>query len=512
MFVKIVRLQGLMGERELDRCRQRRAELTSGRREVSLLESAVSLRLLSTSQAAELERIVLRDGLPERMGDFEVQSRIGKGGMGRVYLARQVSLDRTVALKVLSEELCEDRNLVARLRREAKATARINHPNVVQAVAAGDCDGLYYFVMEYVKGQTLEDRLRKHGGRLEPMAALGIVLQVAKGLAEAHDHEILHRDIKPANILISESGQVKVADLGLAKPLGDDGLSMRTESGVVMGTPCYMSPEQAAGSGEVDRRSDIYSLGATLYHVLTGHPPYEAASGHQILANIRKGGLASMGKVCPGLPRAVAWKYLSPLLQTGPTRARVGGFLIDRTEVTNADYKRFLAAGDTERYRHADDPPGNDRRPRSWDSGAQQDDCPVVGVDWFDAYAYAKWAGKRLATSEEWEKAARGTDARLYPWGSTFDRSKCTSALDDSDRPQPVDSKPQGRSPYGAFNMTGNVAEWVADPGKRDPARYRVNMGGEWTSDCRVYGLTYFRFQAPVTERSKSLGFRCARD
>ena len=205
------------------------------------------------------------------------------------------------------------------------------------------------------------------------------------------------------------------------------------------------------------------------------------------------------------------------MLMTGqPGRVHLKGFHIDLYEVSNEDYGKFLAwiqkTADHSNC-HPDEPEGKDHTPAHWDDAKfNAPRQPVVGVDWLDAYAYAAWAGKRLPTADEWEKAARGTDGRLYPWGSSFDADKCVSGNDDSDRPQPIDVKPEGRSPYGLYNMTGNVCEWVATPAPGKPANYRINMGGEWTSNCRGYGLAYFRFMLPMTERTNSLGFRCVRD
>jgi len=186
-----------------------------------------------------------------------------------------------------------------------------------------------------------------------------------------------------------------------------------------------------------------------------------------------------------------------------------------RCELSNAEYAKFLEhirKTDDHSLCHADEPQGKNHTPKCWDDAKfNAPEQPVVGVDFYDAYAYARWAGMRLPTAQEWEKAARGVDGMLYPWGQAFDASKCTSGLDKSDRPQPVDSKPEGQSPYGALNMTGNVCEWVDTP---DPKRekYRLTVGADWQAECRIYGLTYFRRGARPNLRTEDLGFRCAKD
>ncbi|MFC1805696.1 protein kinase [Planctomycetota bacterium] len=222
------------------------------------------------------------DAGPARtIGGFHLIGRIGQGGMGTVYKARQVSMDRIVALKVLSSRLAEDEPFVQRFLREARSTAQLNHPNIVQGIDAGFADGHYYFAMEYVDGITVR-RLMAKEGKIEEAKALKIILGVAKALEHAHKHGIVHRDIKPENIMISRGGLVKLADLGLARSFSEpDTVTMH---GATLGTPYYMSPEQARGLEDIDTRSDIYALGATLFHMLTGEFPFEGPTPAVILA------------------------------------------------------------------------------------------------------------------------------------------------------------------------------------------------------------------------------------
>jgi len=207
-----------------------------------------------------------------RFGDFEVKKKLGEGGMGQVYLARQISLDRNVALKVLPERLARDESFRVRFEREARQAARLNHPNIIQMYAYGIKDGIPYFAMEFVEGTDLAALLRSRG-RFPVREALRVTKDVAKALAAAEKRKVVHRDIKPSNIMVKEDGTVKVMDFGLAKAIGSQ--SMVTQANMVLGTPHYMSPEQGKGA-QVDVRSDLYSLGVVLFELLTGEVPFKA--------------------------------------------------------------------------------------------------------------------------------------------------------------------------------------------------------------------------------------------
>jgi tRNA A-37 threonylcarbamoyl transferase component Bud32 len=210
-----------------------------------------------------------RDILGERYQLLEV---LGSGGMARVYLARDSVLGRHLALKVLREHYADDEGFVERFRREAIHAASLNHPSVVQIYDQGRAeDGTYFMAMEYVPGGTLKERINK-GGPLDPHEAAGIASQVAEALAEAHQRGIVHRDIKPQNVLLTASGEAKVADFGIARAVS---ASTITEANLVLGTAAYMSPEQVGGE-RVGPQSDLYSLGVVLYEMLTGALPHGA--------------------------------------------------------------------------------------------------------------------------------------------------------------------------------------------------------------------------------------------
>ena len=218
-----------------------------------------------------------------RLAGYEVSELLGAGGMGKVYLARQISIDRPVALKILAARLAENENFTKRFIREAQAAGRLLHQNLVTVFDAGKEGNTYYFSMEYVEGESLS-KLIFERGKLPVGESLAIVRQVAEALNCAFEHGIIHRDIKPDNIMITASGRVKLADLGLAKDIeSDGGESGLTVAGSVMGTPHYLAPEQARNSRDVDQRADVYSLGCTLYHSLTGKVPFSGSSTYEIL-------------------------------------------------------------------------------------------------------------------------------------------------------------------------------------------------------------------------------------
>ncbi len=205
------------------------------------------------------------------LDDYQILRRLGRGGMADVYVALNQSLDRQVALKVLRRQLAGDAAYVERFRREARAAARLNHPNIVQVYEVGCANNLHYIAQELIDGGNLKDAVERHGS-LSPEEATDVLRCVADALRVAHEAGITHRDIKPENILRSSRGEIKVADFGLARVGGGTDL---TQAGLTMGTPRYMSPEQVQGKS-VDARSDLYSLGCTLYFLLSGQPPFGA--------------------------------------------------------------------------------------------------------------------------------------------------------------------------------------------------------------------------------------------
>src|SRR6478735_1778586 len=207
---------------------------------------------------------------------YELRRRIGRGGMAEVYLARDRELDRPVAVKILFAEFATDESFVARFRREAQSAANLNHPNIVGVYDWGKERGTYYIVMEYVDGRSLSEVLRAEGP-LHPHRAAEVAADVAGALGFAHRNGVVHRDVKPGNVIITTTGQVKVADFGIARAIRDGAQENLTQTGSVMGTATYFSPEQAQGKA-VDPRSDLYSLGVVLYEMVCGAPPFQGDS------------------------------------------------------------------------------------------------------------------------------------------------------------------------------------------------------------------------------------------
>lgn len=220
----------------------------------------------------------LNASLAER---YRVERELGHGGMATVWLAHDLKLDRPVALKVLRPELAAVLG-TDRFLREVRITARLNHPHILPLLDSGKADGFLYYTMPYVEGETLRARLSREK-QLALDEALRIAREVADALSYAHSHDVVHRDIKPENILL-ESGHAVVADFGIARAIRAAGGDQLTETGIALGTPTYMSPEQAAGSADLDGRSDLYSLGCVLYEMLAGHPPFTGTSAQEIVA------------------------------------------------------------------------------------------------------------------------------------------------------------------------------------------------------------------------------------
>jgi serine/threonine-protein kinase len=276
--------RGLVAREELQSCRSQ-SDSTIGPE--PLLKRLVKAGFLTPSQArrASQEMSAL---LHQQIPGFELMEKLGQGSMGVVYKGRQLSMNRLVAIKILHPRLSADPQLLQRMVREAHLAAKLSHNNIVQAIDAGSAGGsLHYFVMEYVEGTTIKEELEK-GKIYGETEALHIVLQVAHALQHAHGRGLIHRDVKPANIILTNERVAKLADLGMARETADEA-GARAEKGMTIGTPFYIAPEQILGKEDIDGRVDIYSLGATLYHMVTGQPPFPGTKIDDVLsAHLKK--------------------------------------------------------------------------------------------------------------------------------------------------------------------------------------------------------------------------------
>jgi serine/threonine protein kinase len=311
--------------------------------------------------------------IPDKLGGYQVIKKIGAGGMGAVYLGRQIALDRYVALKVMSSDIAGDPTFLARFTREAYAAAQLVHHNVVQIYDIGNERDIHFFSMEFVPGQTLSDLVKKQG-KVDVEVAIGYILQAARGLKFGHDLSIIHRDIKPDNLLINEQGIVKVADLGLVKFAGEaepeDSATTEpaalprskpgtlpgttgeiTQVGSAMGTPTYMAPEQARDAAHVDSRTDIYSLGCTLYVLLTGKPPFEGKTVMEVLTKHAEQPVVPPDVVVKRVPKALSEIVIKMMAKKQEERYADMGEVIEALE----GYLGVLSSGQfSPKEEHAD--------------------------------------------------------------------------------------------------------------------------------------------------------------
>ena len=604
----------------------------------------------------------------QSLGRYHILEQLGEGGMAIVYKAYDTRLETEVAVKVIRTDKFTPEALARTLKRfesEAKDMARLTHPNIVKVTDYGEFEGQPYLVMPYLPGGNLKQYLRDHG-RLSWHEAVRILIPIAQALGFAHRYGVIHRDIKPANILLTQDGQPMLTDFGVAKVVEEEATHDLTGSGVGVGTPEYMAPEQTGRN--FDQRVDIYALGIVFYELVTGRRPYEGdtplavllkqvneplprprqfvldlpvavekviikalakkpedryrnmdefATAMERLSSVSSGatvkrwlawgiggaalllvvavvwGISSFGKIpAPAFtetPSAVASPVLivtqqptntsqvtktsqptetatatslpTSTLGIGSTWTRpadgmvmvyvlAGKFLmgsadsdpmaqsnekpqqsvyldaywIDKTDVTNAMYAICVNAGGC--YL----PSGSNSSTRpSYYSNSQYADYPVIYVSWASANSYCSWGGARLPTEAEWEKAARGTDGRIYPWANPgincslanlypYGSSDCVGDTSE------VGMYPSGASSYGALDMAGNVRQWVNDwydaayyasspssnPQGPSGGTNRVVRGGSWNgNDFSLRSALRNRYNSTIA--GDYIGFRCAR-
>ncbi len=637
------------------------------------------------------------------LGRYHIVEQLGEGGMATVYKAYDTSLERDVAVKVIrvgqfGQDVID--GILKRFEREAKALARLNHSNIVHVNDFGKHNGIPYLVMDYLPGGTLKGRMRL------PMtwqAAARLLLPVANALDYAHENKVIHRDVKPANILMTAKGQPMLSDFGIAKILETEAGQTLTGTGVGIGTPEYMSPEQGLGK-PVDGRADIYSLGIIFYELVTGRKPYAADTPMAVVFKHITDPLPDPRKFMPDLPENVThvlfkalakdpddrylyaeafgaalekllnvsqtdapeelshtviapiispvdtptmdvpanyygatpaipapapvsipprvslekpehkpsgllwlgvglvvavlviallgWGMFSGTAPVSPTRTAtqtaaptasltalptntlaptntpadtskpmptntpepvntntrkreldgmlmlyipegpfmmgndsvddekpaqkvtLGAYWIDQTEVTNSMYAICVSQGKCQQPQQS----SSSTRSKYYNN-PQYTDYPVIFVKWNQAEAYCIWAGAKLPSEAQWEKAARGTDGKEYPWGAGINKSYANINGSDTNR---VGGLISGISPYGAYDMAGNVWEWASSlyqpypynslDGREDltSVSSRVLRGGSW-NDVEFAARSAKRGGAAPFDSFNDVGFRCAR-
>jgi serine/threonine-protein kinase len=269
--------RGLITQEEFNRCKSP-PNRPAGPRQ--LLETLVRGGYLAESQKKRVWQEI--DSITDQViPGYQMIEPIGQGSMGKVFKARQVSMDRLVAIKILRPGLARRKDFLERHKREAQMAARLSHPNLINAIDVGQAGEIHYFVMELAEGETLRDTLDR-GETYSEEEALNIIVKVVKALEHAHAKGLVHRDVKPANIVVMKDGTVKLADLGMAQDTADAEL-IQSEKGQRIGTPYYMAPEQIEAEDGIDGRTDLYGVGATLFHMVTGRPPFPSQRVDKVL-------------------------------------------------------------------------------------------------------------------------------------------------------------------------------------------------------------------------------------
>jgi serine/threonine-protein kinase len=270
----------------------------------SLAQVLVDREYVTKRQIARLREAIEAERSGSSISGYKILGKLGAGAMATVYKAKQISLDRIVAIKKLPKKFSSNPQFIERFFAEGRAAAQLNHPNIVQAFDVGNEGDLYYFVMEYVEGRSVHDDIVTHK-RYKESEAIDIAIQVAEALEHAHDRGLIHRDVKPKNIMITREGVVKLADMGLARAMSDVEAA-EAEAGRAFGTPYYISPEQIRGEKDIGPPADIYSLGVTLYHMVTGSVPFEGKNPSSVMHKHLKSELVPPDHVNPKLSAGIS--------------------------------------------------------------------------------------------------------------------------------------------------------------------------------------------------------------
>ncbi len=302
---KMVIDQGLATENEVAHClEQARHAQQAEDNDRSLALLLVKNDYITQRQLQRIRAIVEAERSGQQIPGYRILGKLGAGAMATVYKATQLSLDRLVAIKVLPRKFSSNAQFIERFYAEGRAAAQLNHPNIVQAFDVGQAGEFHYFVMEYVEGSTVYDDIVKHK-RYTASDAAHLVIQIAEALHHAHERGLIHRDVKPKNIMINRDGVAKLADMGLARAISDKEAA-EAEQGKAFGTPYYISPEQIRGQLDIGPAADIYSLGATLYHMVTGSVPYDGKNPSAVMHRHLKADLVPPDHVNPKLSAGIS--------------------------------------------------------------------------------------------------------------------------------------------------------------------------------------------------------------
>lgn len=302
---RLVIEQGLATEDEVTEASDRVKTLREQQQShLSLAQALVQNNYVTKRQIARLRQIIEAERSGQKIPGYKILGKLGAGAMATVYKANQISLDRAVAIKILPPKFASNPQFIERFYAEGRAAAQLNHPNIVQAFDVGRSGELYYFVMEYVDGRTVYDDIVKHR-RFSEAEALDTIIQIAEALEHAHSKGLIHRDVKPKNVMITREGVAKLADMGLARAITDKEAA-EAEAGKAFGTPYYISPEQIRGEKDIGPPADIYSLGATLYHMVTGSVPFDGKNPSAVMHKHLKAELVPPDHVNPKLDAGIS--------------------------------------------------------------------------------------------------------------------------------------------------------------------------------------------------------------
>jgi serine/threonine-protein kinase len=301
---RIVVDQGLCTPEEVQECFEAHRSAVDDPSGASLAQLLVHRRFLTERQLRRVREAAEAEKSGQQIPGYKILGKLGAGAMATVYKAKQLSLDRLVAIKVLPKKYTSSAQFIERFYAEGRAAAQLNHPNIVAAFDVGKAGEYHYFVMEYVDGRTVYDDIVKHK-RYPEKDAIDVVIQIAEALQHAHDRGLIHRDVKPKNIMIAKEGVAKLADMGLARAISDKEAA-EAEQGKAFGTPYYISPEQIRGELKVGPPADIYSLGATLYHMVVGAVPFDGKNPSAVMHQHLKGELRSPDHVNPKLTAGIS--------------------------------------------------------------------------------------------------------------------------------------------------------------------------------------------------------------